>query len=246
MTGKTWKWYSILALIGTLCAGQAFAREMPVQATVFLVGIQRPIVISDFTINGERFYDAARQGKKVKLPFRDLKEIRFLSPAKSFEAEVLFNDGKKETVLLQPAADIVINTGTISMHSHTRVARIQFAPLPAQPPPGAQEALRQPRPDADAPMPSDRVILRNGDRLSGHILTTTFPVRTAYGTFRFEAARIASIEFDASRPDVAVVLLKNGDRLSGTVEVESVRMTTPSGEGISFDGTTIQRITFKR
>ena len=89
-------------------------------------------------------------------------------------------------------------------------------------------------------MTSDRVVLRNGDSLSGHVQTKTFPLRTAYGTFQFEAAQIASIEFDATRPTVAVVLLKNGDKLSGTVEVESVRFTMLSGEAASFDGKTIK------
>jgi hypothetical protein len=246
MTLKTVrKCSAILALLGILFAGHAFAQEVKFQATVFLIGVQ-PFVVSDFTINGERFYDAVRQGKKVKLPFRDLEEIRFLNPGKSFEAEVLFNDGRRETLLLQPAADIVIETGMISEYSHTKVARIQFAPVPAQPPPpDAQPAPPQKQPDA-TPVASDRVVLRNGDSLSGQVQTQTFPLRTAYGTFRFDAAQIASIEFDATRPHLAVVLLKNGDRLNGTVEVESLRFTLMSGEAVSFDGKTIRAITFKR
>jgi hypothetical protein len=252
MTLKTiWKCYAILALMGILFSAQTFAQEGKFQAAVFLIDVQTPIVIPDFTINGERFYDAVRQGKKVKLPFRDLKEIRFLNPAKSFEVEVLFNDGKKETVLLQPAADIVIDTGMLSEYSHSKVARIQFAPMPVQTPPlEAQPAPRQPRPEAvpvqAVSVQADRVVLRNGDSLSGKVQTKSFPLRTAYGTFRFDAAQIASIEFDATKPHLAMVLLKNGDRLSGTVEVESLSFTMTSGEAVSFDGKTIQTITFKK
>lgn len=243
--------YVILAILGILCAGNAFfagnafAQEEKFQATIYLIGVQ-PFEVPDFTINGERFYDAVRQGKKVKLPFRDLKEIRFLNPAKSFEVEVLFNDGRRETLLLQPAADIVIETGMLSEYSHSKVARIQFAPMPAQPPPpDAQPALHQKQPDA-TPVTSDRVVLRNGDSLSGQVQTKTFPLRTAYGTFQLDATQIASIEFDATRPHLAVVLLKNGDRLNGTVEVESLRFTLMSGEAVSFDGKTIRTINFKR
>ena len=240
----------ILAIVGILCvcnaffACNAFAQEEKFLATITLIGV-KPFEVPDFTINGERFYDAVRQGKKVKLPFRDLKDIRFLNPARSFEVEVLFNNGRKETLLLQPAADITLDTGMISEYSHTKVARIQFAPMPAQPTPPDGQPAPPKQPDA-APVTSDRVVLRNGDTLSGQVQTKTFPLRTAYGTFQLEAAQIASIEFDATRPHLAVVLLKNGDRLSGTVEVESLSFTITSGEAVSFDGKTIKAITFKR
>lgn len=242
---KVGKYFAILALVGALFAGHAFAQAGKFQATITLIGIQ-PFVVQDFTINEETFYDAVRQGKNVKLHFRDLKEIRFLNPGRNFEAEVLFNDGRKEEYRLQPAADIIIDTGAISTFSHTKVARIQFAPMPAQtPPPGAQPALQKSRTDAQ-PMTSDRIVLWNGDSLSGQIQTNPFPLRTAYGNFRIEASQIVSIEFDPTRPTVATVLLKNGDRLSGTVEVETVRFTLLSGETASFEGKTIKNIHFKR
>ena len=224
----TRKGYAILALMGILYAGHVSAQEGKIQATVFLIGIQQPLVIPDFTVNDERFYDAIQEGKQVKLPFRDLKEITFLNPGNTFETEILFNDGRKGTYSLQPAADITLSQGGGEiMMSHIKVARVQFSPRPAQPPPpqrDAQTAQRQPQPNI-APAAIDRVVLHSGDSLSGHLQTKTFPLRTAYGTFQLEAPKIASIDFDTTRPNTAVVLLKNGDRLSGTVEVESVRFT---------------------
>jgi hypothetical protein len=90
MTLKTtWKYYAIMTLAGILFAGRLFAQEGKFQATVFLIGIQQPAVIQDFTLNDDRFYDAVRQGKQVKLPFRDIKEIRFLNPGNTFETEIL-------------------------------------------------------------------------------------------------------------------------------------------------------------
>ena len=246
MTTRRIGGYAVVwGLIGALIAGCAYAQEEKFLATITVVDV-KPFEVPDFTINGERFYDAVRQGKKVKLPFRDLREIRFLNPAKSFQVEVLYRDGRRETVLLQPAADIVIESGMISEFSHSKVARIQFAPLPAQPPPPpARPASPQTQPDA-TPATADRVVLRNGDRLSGQVQTKVFPLRTTYGTFPLDAAQIASIEFDATRPPLATVLLRNGDRLSGAVEVEALRFTLPSGESASFDGKTVQTITFKR
>lgn len=247
MTLKTkLKCCAILALAGTLFTGHALAKEEKFQATVFLIGVQRPSLIQDFTINGQRYYDAVRQGKQVKLPFRELREIAFVNPGNNFETEILFNDGRKELYSLRPAADIILDDGAIEITmSHIKIARIQFSPLTAQPASDNAPTRKQPQPGA-VPATSDRVVLRNGDSLSGQIQTKTFPLRTAYGTFQLEAPKIASIEFDATKPGMAVVLLKNGDRLSGTVEAPSVRMTMTSGETVSFDGKRIQKIDFKR
>jgi len=248
MTRKTtWKCYAILALMGVLYAGHAFAQEGKFQATVFLIGIQQPFVVLDFTINGESFYDAVRQGKQVKLPFRDLKEIKFLNPGKNYDADVMFNDGRRETYRLQPASDITVIDGASEVTlSHIKVARIMLSPMPAQqPPPNAQPVLQPPRAGIQTGT-FDRVILKSGDILSGNVQTTIFPVRTAYGTFRLEMPKIASIEFDEKGPGTAVVLLRNGDRLSGTVEADPVLFVMTSGQGISFDGKTIKSINFKR
>jgi hypothetical protein len=244
---KTWKCYTILALMGILFAGRAFAQAGKVQATIFLIGVQQPIVIQNFTINDDFFYDAVQKGKRVKLSFQDLKEIRFLNPGKNFESEVLFNDGRKETYFLKPASDItLISEASVVTLGHTKVSRIAFSPMPVQPPPPDTRPVQQPLQAGIPPGAVDRVILKSGDTLSGLVQTITFTVRTAYGTFQLETPKIASIEFDAKGPGTAVVLLRNGDRLSGTVEVESVLFVMTSGEGISFDGKTIKTIHFKR
>jgi hypothetical protein len=102
---------------------------------VFLIGVREPIVIREFSINDNFFYDAVRKGKPVKLPFQDLKEIRFLNPGKNFETEVLFKDGRRETYLLQPASDIkVFSKFSVVDLGHSKVARIEFSPMPMQPP----------------------------------------------------------------------------------------------------------------
>jgi hypothetical protein len=248
MTLKTtWKCYAVLALMEILFAGNAFAQAGKLQTAIFLIGVQQPIVIQDFAINDNFFYDAVREGKPVKLSFQDLKEIKFLNPGKNFETEVIFNDGKRETYLLQPASDITVTSeSSIVSISHTKVSRIAFSPMPVQPPPPNAPPVPQPPRQGVQPGTFDRVILKSGDTLSGQIQTTTFTVRTAYGTFHFVTPKIASIEFDAKEPNTAVVLLRDGDRLSGTVEVDPVLFVMTSGQGISFDSKTIKSIQFKR
>jgi len=241
----TMKFCAILTLMGILFSTHAFAQTEKLQATVVPIDGQ-PIVIQNFTINGELFYDAVQKGKPVKLPFQHLKEIKFLNPGKNYDTEVIFNDGRRETYLLQPASNIMVTSqSSIVTLSHSKVARIAFSPMPVQPLSPDTRPAQQPQPSA-SPGTLDRVILKSGDSLSGHIQTTTFPVRTAYGTFQLEAPQIASIEFDEKGPNTAVVLLRNGDRLSGAVEMESVLFVMTSGEGVSFDGKTIKIINFKR
>ncbi|MBN1818522.1 MAG: hypothetical protein JW828_14260 [Sedimentisphaerales bacterium] len=239
--------FLILALTGIGQSPCAFAQAEKLQTSIFLIGVQRPIVIQDFTINNAYFYDAVREGKQVKLFFRDLKEIKFLNPGMNNEVEVAFNDGRKETYDLRPASDITMHSALsdVSLH-HSKVARIAFSLLPAQPPPAEAPPIFKPPQTGVQPGGFDRVALKNGDILSGYVQTTMFPVRTAYGTFQFETGKIASIEFDEKGPNTAVVLLRNGDRLNGTVEVNPVLFVMTSGQGISFDGKTIKTITFKR
>jgi len=241
----TMKLFAILTLMGIVISTHAFAQTEKLQATVVPIDGQ-PIVIQNFTINGELFYDAVQKGKRVKLSFQDLKEIKFLNPGKNYDAEVLFNDGRRETYLLQPASNIMVTSqASIVTLGHSKVARIAFSPIPKQQHPPDTKPIQQNQSDAQ-PGTVDRVVLKSGDSLSGHIQTKTFPVRTAYGTFQLEAPQIAYIEFDAKGPNIAVVLLRSGDRLSGAVEVESVRFVMMSGEGVSFDGKAIKIISFKR
>jgi hypothetical protein len=244
--GMAMRFCTILALMGIMFCAHAFAEAGRLQATIVPID-GKPFVIEDFTINGDYFYDAVREGKPVKLSFQDIKEIKFLNPGKNYDTEVTFNNGSKGAYLLQPAGDIIVlSQYSVVSLGHSKVARIQFSPMPAQPPPPDTQPALQPTHSGVQPGTVDRVILKSGDSLSGHIETKAFSVRTAYGTFQLETPKIASIEFDTKGPNTGVVLLRNGDRLSGTVEVESVRFVMTSGEGVSFDGKTIKTINFKR
>jgi hypothetical protein len=247
MTLKTtFKFCTILVLLGIVILSHAFAQAGKVQATVFLIGVRESIVIREFVINDNFFYDAVREGKPVKLFFQDLKEIRFLNPGKNLETEVLFHDGRREPCSLRPASNIaMISGGSFVDLGHSKVSRIAFSPMPMQPPPSDTRPVQQPQPGA-FPGTADRVVLKNGDTLSGQVQTMTFTLRTAYGTFRLEAPKITSIEFDEKGPSTGVVLFSNGDRLSGTVEIDPVLFAMASGQGVSFGGNTIKAIHFKR
>jgi len=121
-----------IMIIGIVSPGNALAKEIRFQATIFpLQG--RPIFVEDFSLNGEHFYDAVQQGKKSKLPFKDIKTIRFINPGKSYRVEVIFSDGRKGTCVLQPSKHIVIRSqdAVVSL-SHSKAAEIEFAPSASQ------------------------------------------------------------------------------------------------------------------
>jgi hypothetical protein len=239
------KFCTIFTLMGILFSALAFAQAGMTQATIYPIDGE-PFVIRGFSVNEEFFYDAEHKGKPVKLPFQDLKEIKFLNPGKDYDAEVTFNDGRKETYLLQPGSNInVISQHSYVSLSHSKVSRIAFSPTPKQQPPPDGKPAQQTQPDVQFGT-VDRVILTSGDSLSGQVQTKAFSIRTAYGAFSLETPKIAYIEFDVTGPNTAVVLLRSGDRLSGAVEVESVRFVMTSGEEVNFEGRMIKIISFKR
>jgi hypothetical protein len=228
--------FGFVTLMGLVFLTNALAQQKGKFKATILPIQGNPIVVEDFTINGAHFYDAIKEGKQVKLSFQDLKSIRFLNPGKNFEAEVVFNNGRRDTYRLKPASNIVIRSrdGTVHM-GHSKIARIEFGP----------PRKGQPQP-ATKPGTFDKVFLRNGDRLSGHVKTEAFTLHAPYGTFTLETSRISSIDFDAKGENVDVVMLKIGDRLSGALEEKPVTFVMSSGEEVQFEAKTIDKITFGR
>ena len=208
------------------------AKEIKFQATIVLIH-GKPIFIEDFNSNGEHFYYAIQKGKKIKLPFKDIKTIRFLNPGKSYKAEVIFKDDTKNTYVLKPAANIIIKSrASIVTLSHTKVAKIEFGP-----------SRRQAETDYSK---FDGILLKSFDSVHGQIQTKIFKVRTPYGNLNFETSRIRYISFDGRGKNIDVIALKNGDKLSGVVETESVKLLTNSGIEMNLERDKIKRITFNK
>lgn len=223
-------------------SAQAIAQAEKIRATVFPIeGL--PFVIEKFSIDNELFYEAELKGKQVKLPFEDLKEIRLLAPGKSYEAEVTFNNGEKEIFLLQPASNInIISQQSYVSMSHNKISRISFShtPVPVDERPSSNKKTDLQNTTID------RVILKNGDGLSGLVQVKAFHLTTRYGKILIEAPQIAYIEFDAKEPDKAVVILRDGDRLSGMIARKSILFMHVNGEGLNIDSGKIRMIYFKR
>jgi hypothetical protein len=231
----------ILAALGMAFPSTGEGGERKFTATLF-PSETKPIFMDDFDIEGEHFYDALKDGKHVKLPFTDIRSIKFLKPGKSelkdkrfqYDVEITFNDGKKGNYVLRPAGSIVIksNYATVTM-SHSKLAKIEFN---TSPPPKRKTKRKKQK--------FDRVFLKNGDNLSGKVQTEIFKVHTPYGSYELNPAQISYIDFEARGGNVDVIGLRIGDVLSGVVEVDSIKLLTRSGNEVTFQRDKIQRITF--
>ena len=221
----------IVTITGMVSPGNALAEEIIFQATIFpLQG--KPIFVEDFSLNGEHFYDAVQKGKRSKLPFKDIKTIRFINPGKSYRVEVIFSDGRKGTYVLQPSENIVIRSqATVVSLSHSKVAKIEFGP-------SARQAETE-------NATSDIILLRSLHNIHGYVQTKVFKVRTPYGNLNFESSQISYISFDGKGKNIDFIVLKNGDTLRGAVETESVKFLTNSGTEMNLDRKKIKRISFK-
>jgi len=218
--------------------GSIPAKEIKFQATIFPIR-GNPFFIEDFNFNGEHFYYAIQKGKKIKLPFKDIKTIRFLNPGKSYKAEVIFKDDTKNTYVLKPASPYITvksQYSTVTL-SHRMVASIEFGP----------SRIPQAQPQSKAEYTQfDRIFFKNGDILSGQVQTKMFKLSTSYGTFDYEASQISYINFDGGGQNIDVMGLRIGDVLSGALEVESVKLLTRSGKEVNLDSEKIKRISFKK
>ena len=202
-----------------------------------------PILIEDLqfmTLGGlkyNRFMSATWKGGSASyLMFKDIKTIRYLNPGKGNEAEVSFNDGKKDTFFLKTGTFQGISQfGTPWSISARQVVKIEFRSSTPGKPKTAAEATNY-----------DQILLKNADTISGQIKTEAFRLRTSYGDLNFHTPQIAYIDFEGGDQNMDVIVLNIGDRLSGVIETPVITLRTRSGTEVKLDKVKIKRITFKK
>jgi len=72
--------------------------------------------------------------------------------------------------------------------------------------------------------PQDRILLKNGDVISGKLLTEKFTLRTSYASIDFESKLIESIILEGSGQNIEMIVLKTGDKLSGIISPEIIKI----------------------
>lgn len=80
----------------------------------------------------------------------------------------------------------------------------------------------------------DEIIFRNGDALTGRIITDKVVTKTEHGVITFNFADVVSIfcVYEAEPPYDKVVS-KNGDRISGKILTETISLKTAGGDTVS-------------
>jgi len=224
--------------ISTVLAGLAIsssvsALEGKFNAKVYPIDTA-PVFIEDFTMNGKHKCFAEWRGGFLTLLFQEVRTIKYLNPGShTYHVEVTFNSGKKEKLVLMP--DVFHGKsefGEWSMHSEKAV-KIEFNP------PLVSDA----KPEAEY-INFDQILLKNGDAISGQIMTKAFKLRTPYSTLKFRTSQIGYLDFEGAGKTRDVMGLRTGDKLSGVLEVGSINLLMRSGTEVYLNKEMIRKITF--
>jgi len=81
--------------------------------------------------------------------------------------------------------------------------------------------------------PTGVVLLANGDKLSGTILSPEeLSIETAYGTVTVKLREVSKITLATGEPPSDVLLLANGDQLSGALAVSAISLLLENGQTV--------------
>ena len=223
----------LTTLICLIFSSPAFAQEGEFTAKVYPID-GGPMIIDNFTMNEKTKLYAEWRGSYVTLLFQDIKTIQYLEPGShNYNVKITFNSGKKDEFVLMPGVFHGRSAfGEWSMHPEKAVT-IEINPL----------SVRDIYEEAEYKN-FDQVLLKNGDTVSGQVLTKAFKMRTSYATLSFETPQIGYIDFEGKGQNAAVMGLRIGDTLSGILEAETIKLLMRSGAELSLHRDTIRTINF--
>ena len=92
----------------------------------------------------------------------------------------------------------------------------------------------------------DTVELKNGDKITGTLLTDTFTITTPYSAVPLEKNKISEIKINPENKGHDVIVLKAGGLVEGTIEELIFSFKTVSGENISLEKEQCKIIIFNK
>lgn len=230
---KMWAFTISTVLAGLAISSSVSALEGKFNAKVYPIDTA-PVFIEDFTMNGKHKCFAKWRSGFITLLFQEVKAIKYLNPGShTYNVEVTFNSGKKERLVLMP--DVFHGKsefGEWSMHSE-KAAKIEFNPPPLSDVRAKTEYIN-----------FDQILLKNGDAISGQIMTKAFKLRTPYSTLKFRTSQIGYLDFEGAGKTRDVMGLRTGDKLSGVLEVGPINLLMRSGAEVYLNKEMIRKITF--
>jgi len=88
----------------------------------------------------------------------------------------------------------------------------------------------------------DTVILRNGDVISGTIISKELKVQTSYASLSFAIPDIAQVIIEGGGRNVDSLQLHSGDRLSGMIQTATIIIELPTGGKVELEKDKIKEI----
>jgi len=78
--------------------------------------------------------------------------------------------------------------------------------------------------------PEDRILLKNGDAISGRLQFNKITIKTSYAELSFQRDQVERIILEGSGQNIEMVLLRSGDKLSGVVSLQIFRIKLATGQ----------------
>ena len=97
----------------------------------------------------------------------------------------------------------------------------------------------------DKPAPYDRILLKNGDMISGMVRNETFSIKTSYASLQFPPDKLASIELEGAGANLDQIVLSVGDKMSGVLETAKIKVQLTAGGDAEIDKDKIKAIRFR-
>ncbi|NLD37830.1 MAG: hypothetical protein GX654_13265 [Desulfatiglans sp.] len=92
---------------------------------------------------------------------------------------------------------------------------------------------------------NDTVELKNGDKISGHVLTDSFTVTSPYSIVTLERDKISEIAIMPEGYNHDIVTLNEAGILEGTIDEASITIKNEKGEKITLKKEECKKIVFK-
>ena len=92
----------------------------------------------------------------------------------------------------------------------------------------------------------DRILLKNGDTVSGQILIEAFTVKTSYANLSFDLPQIDRVVLEGGGSNIESIVLRNGDKLSGVVGPDRIQVKLTGGQDTEIEKDKIQEIVLRQ
>lgn len=92
----------------------------------------------------------------------------------------------------------------------------------------------------------DRILLKNGDIVSGRLLVENFTVKTSYANLSFDIKQVETVILEGGGQNIEVLVLRTGDRLSGVVGPNRIKVKLTGGQETDIEKDKVKEIVLQQ